>query len=205
MRRSHECWLLAVVACGAVLLGGPSTAWGNVDLGFDPANQTVNVGDLVSVGLIASSDDDTSQSIYAMDVILDWDPTVLELIDHVDEGPIDWLFSGFPPHKLNDTWLDGYALYEAITAVPGDPVYAPPEGLLVTVFRFMALAPTELTTISIPESVGEWTTTFVLDGFTPGLDVTGELGMAELAIVPEPISLSLFAVVCVGFALRRCR
>ncbi|MFQ5414599.1 MAG: hypothetical protein ACE5E6_09100, partial [Phycisphaerae bacterium] len=75
---------------------------------------------------------------------------------------------------------DGDALYEALAQfAPAPPAFAPPppNGLLVVTFTFEAIAPAGAgTQISIPASAGEFTQTVVLDGFTPGLIVTGALG-----------------------------
>jgi hypothetical protein len=165
-----------------------SPAAANIDLEWRPETQTVLVGSTVSIGLYAVSDDpDSSQSIAAMDVILNWDPDFLMLVGNVDNGPYDWSFSGFQDDSgldgLNDTWLDGDALYTAHAQLGGDPAWATPEGLLVTTFQFTALAETSATILSIPESAGQYTETAVYDGFIPGLDVHGELGTAMVTIV----------------------
>ncbi|MFQ5413966.1 MAG: PEP-CTERM sorting domain-containing protein [Phycisphaerae bacterium] len=195
----------ALVACCGVVV--PS-ARANVDLGFDPTPQTVGVGDIVEIGLMAISDDDFFQSIGAMEVILNWDTDVLRLIDHVDNGPYEWLMSSFPDDGvfdgLNDTFLDGDALYRALAQfAPAPPAFAPPQGLLVTTLRFEAIAPSPLTDIVIPPTAGFFTETIVLDGFIPGLNVTGELGSAQITVVPEPATLTLLAIASVAVIRRR--
>lgn len=179
-------WLICVC-----LLSFPiSPAMANIDLEWRPETQTVLVDSTVSIGLYAVSDDpDSSQSIAAMDVILNWDPDFLTLVGNVDNGPYDWSFSGFQNDSgldgLNDTWLDGDALYTAHAQLGGDPAWATPEGLLVTTFQFTALAETSATVLSIPESAGLYTETAVYDGFIPGLDVHGILGTATITILAE--------------------
>jgi hypothetical protein len=177
-------FILGLVAAGVV----SSAALGNIDLEWRPAAQMVSVGDTVSIGLYAVSDDDTDQSISAMDVILTWDPDFLELQGVNNNGPYEWLSSGFPDDSgldgLNNTWLDGNALYQALAQL-GEPAYATPEGLLVTTVEFVALHRTpagQTTELNILAELGQYSQTRVFDGEIPGYDVTGTLGSAAVTI-----------------------
>ena len=155
-----------------------------INLEWRPDTQTVPVGATVEIGLYAVSDDpEMDQYILAMDVILNWDTQFLELVGVDDNGPYDWLFSGFPVGNvdgLNDTFADGDALYTALGQL-GDGAWATPEGLLVTTFQFTALAETPGTTITIPEDAGSYTHTAIWG--SPGQDVHGTLGSAIVTIV----------------------
>jgi hypothetical protein len=163
-------------------------AHAEIDLEWRPSEPTVIVGDIVRLGLYAVSDDETDQSIAAMDVLLAWEPEFLELLGKEDNGPYEWLFSGFPDDSgldgLNDTWLDGDAFYSALARF-GAPAFATPEGLLVTTMQFQALAETPGTELTIPEHLGEFSYTRVYDGEIPGKDVHGELGSATIIILSE--------------------
>jgi hypothetical protein len=172
--------------CVCLLRCAISPAVANIDLEWRPETQTVLVGSTVSIGLYAVSDDpEMDQYILAMDVILNWDPEFLELIGVDDNGPYDWLFSGFQSGDvdgLNDTFADGDALYTALGQL-GAGAWATPEGLLVTTFEFTALAAIPETTLTIPEDAGEYTHTAVWG--SPGEDVHGTLGIAMVTIVAE--------------------
>ena len=121
-----------------------------------------------------------------MDVILSWDPAVLQLrgIDSNGPYPYQWMFSGFTNDHgldgLNDTWADGNALYTAMAQLGGPPAWAPPEGLLVTRFLFRKLHVGGPTSVTMLADFGNYTHTVVYDGFIPGLDVTGTLTGTEV-------------------------
>ncbi len=190
-RSSMRCGLLVI---GVLALGVESQA--AIHLEWRPAAQVVNVGATVNVGLYAVSDSALDQSLSAADVILDWDPFYLALTGVNDNGPYAWLSSGFPPDGgldgLNNTWLDGNALYLAMAQL-GSPAQATPAGLLVTTFQFTALNETPATPLAIPGSMGQFTHSRVFDGETPGLEVQGDLGGATVTIIPEPGMLALVA------------
>jgi hypothetical protein len=188
----------------AAMLTLPASA--NVDLEWYPETQVVPIGAAVEIGLYAVSDDETTQSISAIDAILQWDAPLLALTGNYDNGPYDWLgTTGFPDDSgfdgLNDTWLDGDAYYQAHAQL-GDPALAPPDGLLVTTFQFDALAE-GVAGITIPPEAGQYTSTAVWDGESPGTQVTGFLGSATVTVIPEPGTLSLLLLPAAAVA--RCR
>lgn len=179
--------VLALIACAK-----PSRALINLDL--RPDSQTVNVGSIVSLGLYAVSDNATNQSIGAMDVIITWDPAKLNPISFTNAGNgYTWLQSSFPAsNPLNTSLSDGNARWTALAQLSPPPAFATPAGLLVTTFRFTAMATTITpTVVAIPRSLSP-DLTAVYDGFQPNLDVTGTLDNnpgALVNIVPEPGTL----------------
>ncbi len=159
-----------------------------INLEWRPMSQTSEVGARVEIGLYAVSDDpEMDQLIAAMDVIVSWDPAHLQLIGVDCIGCPNWLFSGFSndPYGINEEIppQDGVGIYSALSPL-GMPIPATPQGTLVTIFQFDALAITDDTLVDILESAGSPTGyTVVYDGTVPGLDVTGTLGNAHVEIL----------------------
>lgn len=183
----------------------------SINLEFRPVAQTVNLGSNFDVGLYAVSDNASNQSISSIDVILNWDPTVISISGLNNNGPYGWLASNFP----NDSSADG--LNAPYTPVPGNdgtayyrsfrnfsnPAFATPAGLLVTTFQFGAIALTSSTNLSILPAFGSFTRSFVVDGFVAGQEVTGSLGQAKITVVPEPATLVLCGLVVAPLLIRR--
>jgi len=172
--------------CRGTLIGGPK-----VDLTWSPSAQSVPVGQSVFIDLIASSATCVDQPIGSVEVILNWNPTTLQLIRKIDTGPISWLISAFP----NDAGVDGLnapftgtpandgdAFYQALAGF-GSGAVAPPSGVVITTFEFGTLDGSTGTSVTIPPSAGSFTLTRVLGaGPDLGIDVTGSLGSATVAI-----------------------
>jgi hypothetical protein len=172
----------ALVLAGLLLLAStPSLAL--IDIEWRPACQSVEPGEMVEIGLYVVSDDETDQSISAMDIILLWDPDVIELVGVVDNGPYAWLISAFTDDfdGLNDTFLDGNALYTAYAQL-GVPAYATPEGLLVTTVQFIGSQDPGFCWITEPHSAGMYSDTAIIDGEVPALRVEGVLGKATAGV-----------------------
>lgn len=150
------------------------------------------VGDIVEVGLYAVSDSELDQSLAGIDVILSWDPNVLELTGLNNNGPYIWFASMFLDDSklagLNDTWADGDALYSALPhAFPSPPAIATPGGLLVTTFVFQAVSTSLSSELSIlPEFTGSQATTFtrVVTDDPVGDIITGTLGSILIEVLP---------------------
>ncbi len=159
----------------------------DINLEFRPKEQQVLVGQSVSIRYYAVSDDEDNQPISSISAILSWDPEYLELVGRIDNGPYVWVggASFFPSggDGLNDTWLDGDAFWMA-WMVPAQPAQATPDGLLVTTFRFVALAETPLTVLTLIPEYGQFSHTRVLSGVKAGQDVTGRRGAATFGILP---------------------
>ena len=154
-----------------------------VNLELRPEFQQVSIGDVVEIGLYAVSSSDAGEAFSGLDVVLKWDPLFLELLKAVNDGPHAWSFIfGFPPDGaldgLNDTFLDGDALFQAAsfgsaTATPG--------GVLVATLRFLARNGSPDTQLVIESESGLSTKTTV---FEPGgADVTGELGTTMISVL----------------------
>lgn len=183
VRRS---WILVT----AVGVGGVVTcaAAAEVDLVWSPPTRAVLVGTVFEIDLFAVTENGQQQTIAAMDVVLTWDPQRLLLLGMVDNGPYDWLSSGFglrDPGGLNESLLDGDAQYTALSAL-GNPAVATANGLLVTTIQFFALSEADVTDVVIEESLRATAFTRVFGGDTPNQVVTGELHSASVTIIRRP-------------------
>lgn len=203
--RAIVVWFVAFAPSVSADSGGN----GLVNFEWRPLSQTVAVGETVDIGLYAVQSGDSQVPFSAMEVILAWQPDILELTGKVDNGPYDWLSSAFPAidvGNLNDGVPlppigvpnnDGDALYQALGQFSPRPLpVATQDGLLVTTMRFLALAETLNTEIRIPERIGLFARTVVLGDLING-SIEGELGTASVTIVPEPGSLLLLALASV--------
>lgn len=186
-------WILVT----AVAIGGVATCGAaDVDLVWSPAAQTVLVGTVVEIDLYAVTDTGQEQTIAAIDVVLTWDPQRLLLLGVVDNGPYEWLGSGFDLRDfdgLNQSLLDGNAKYTALSALDDPAVAIPPtdeiEGLLVTTIQFFALSEVDQTVVVIEESWSATAVTQVFGGGAPNDPVTGELNNASVTIIRRPKTL----------------
>ncbi len=201
MLRSSALAVWAVVGfCGLPLRGGPIEPNPPVDLVFRPARQTVRVGDTVQIGLYAVSRDEEGRELGVTDIeaTLLWDPTALGPITRSCNGPYAWLFCGFPAAgggadlgRLNKDFDDGDAQFLAVRQLPlNPPFFATADGRLVASFLFEALRETPSTIVEMPPMFGE-NHTRIFHAFIAAKEITGELGMAEIRIVPEPATLIL--------------
>lgn len=194
--------------CFLVLIASASRARASINLEWRPSAQTVVVGGTVNVGFYAVSDSGSDQLLSAVDAIFAWDPAFLQLLGVNNTGAEPLLFSGFAVNdfsNLNEIVppQDGDGFYQAF-AFLGTPVAATPAGTLLTTFQFQALSETPSTPISVLASGGSPVgNTVVFDGVTPNTPVTGTLGGATVAIIPEPASLML--VLLGGLAILRPR
>ncbi len=162
---------------------------GAINLELRPALQSACLCEpTVGVGLYAVSDDDGNQLLSAIDAILQWDPTKLDLLGVDATGGPPLLASGFPddPFSLNESNppQDGDGLYVAWANL-GSTIAATPAGTLITTFMFFPVATTPGTPIDLLEAAGNPPgETIVYDGTVPNLDVTGKLAGAVIEILP---------------------
>jgi hypothetical protein len=140
-----------------------------------------------------------------MDVLLQWDPQVMELVGLRNDGPYPWLFSQFPNDSgldgLNDSFADGDATYTALSQLSSS-AYATSAGLRVTTFEFRALAPATASLLDMPATLGTWSQTRVFGTDYPNQNVTGSLTGATVTIVPAPPALMLLSMGAAGVFLR---
>ncbi len=158
-------------------------AGGAVNLELRPDALQVPAGEIVDVGLYAVSADAMGVDFSGLDVVLTWDPICLELLEALDDGPHTWSFLfGFLSDSaldgLNDTFLDGDALFQAASFTSAT---ATPDGVLVASLRFLARAGAPDTQFVIQSERGDSTRTQVLA--PGGVDITGELGVAVIAVI----------------------
>lgn len=164
--------------------------------------QTALVGDTVDLNLYAVSQDPTTgEPMSALQILLLWDPAVLELDGNINNGPYEWLdtiftddsgldglnapFSGIPGND-GDCRLDVFSQLVPPPIGPG-PAVASPEGLLITTFRFRVLSPSVMTNVMIPDMLGDFTVTGVASGIVAGCDIKGTLGTAQIRTTVEPV------------------
>ena len=178
-------WLM-VFASGAAR---SARAQWTVDLSFDPPLQTVPFGSEVRVAINATSSGPSGQALSAIDAIVSWDPAVLLFVGHDDSlAGHDWFAAGFfsDPDGINATFADGEALFTALSQTATPAVAPPGTGLHVTSLRFITIAATPATTVTYTPSAGLFGQTRVIDYFTPGLQITGDISAsATLEVAPK--------------------
>jgi hypothetical protein len=179
-----------------------------IHLDFSPGAQTVGVGDIVEIDLLATSDDLTSQALSGLDAILQWDTSYLAFIGIDDSNAgYAWFVSDFlpDPDGINTSVTDGQARYTALAQAGLPALATPTPGLLVTTLRFQALAETPATVLDFVPAVGAFGQTAVYDFDNPNQNVTGDIsGIASVEIVPEPAA-ALLLLLGAGMAIRRRR
>jgi hypothetical protein len=166
-----------------------AAAQANVNLEWRTDAETVCVGDTVSVGLYAVSDDPVeNQLVAAIQMVFAWDNDALQLLGLDETGSVPLLSSGFPfpdVHGLNEEAIpqDGNGFYLAL-ALLGTPIVATPDGVLITMFQFLAMSDeVPPAPIEILESGGDPPAeTIVFDGTIPNFDVTGTLGSIDIVV-----------------------
>jgi hypothetical protein len=180
-----------------------------VHLEWRPESLHVLEGETIEIGLYAVPSNTEVEAILAgVQFIINWDPSQLVVSDSIDNGPYDWLLSGFNNDSVFDNFNngistppfgvpfnDGDAFYEALAQFPPPlgqgPAVVPTGGLLVSTFEFTAGPPTDQTTVAIPFSAGCFTCTAAFWGANDvaGCDVKGRLGEARIRINSAPVLL----------------
>lgn len=137
-----------------------------------------DVGDVVDVDLWAVLAGTPGTAAGAVDAILSWDPSVLELVNEDSSASsYAWLVTGFLPDidGINLDLTDGDALLTAL-ANPTQPAIIPPSpGVLVSSLRFTILVPTNGSQVSFLPTLGTAAQTRVLDFFIPGTNITNDI------------------------------
>jgi hypothetical protein len=190
------------LAVAVAVVSGASVASAHDLIGIDlrPSASTVEVGDVVTVGLYAvrepsggSSFVELGEAFTVLDLFFSWNPKDLRLIGASASGAAgtapQLISSGFVNPASDYTGTneatppsDGTAYYSAL-ALGFNPVYSSLEGTLVATLSFQVLREFDSTDVTPIESVGvpnssviEYTK--VLDAAVPGYDSTGSLGSA---------------------------
>lgn len=172
-------------------------AGAEVDLLFDPPMQTVllDEDDTVEINLVAHSADRTEQFITALDAILVWDPTVLELLGVDDsDADVSWFVFGFlpdpdginegisdPPIGVPDN--DGDAIFTAL-APPDSPASTGPDDIVITTLLFRALQPTSATVVQFLPAMGNFGHTRVF-GKGKQNDITGDISATATVVIVQ--------------------
>jgi len=178
--RAIVCVVLSVIWLTVLPVGA------EVNLYWQPAEQTVRVGDTVRIDLYAVSDTSDVAVVSAMEAIISYTPLQLEfLYISSDDAQYDWMYDGFPynaPHDINKDLQDGLMQYVLFGQL-GQPARIDSNGLLVSTFEFTAISP-GLTYVTILESYLSLQTR-IFDGIIPNYDIKGILGSAQITIIPQ--------------------
>ncbi len=163
---------------------GPLQA--EVNLEWRPATQVARINGIVEIGLYAVYTGSGTSGITSMDVLPNWDPSVLELLGALNNGPYTWLYAGsnFFPNDvdgLNISFADGNARFTALAQFL-TPAQATPAGLKVATFRFRALAASAATSLTIVPTMGQFSRTVVYGSAFVGEQITGTLGSALVTV-----------------------
>ncbi len=182
----------------SISLAGPLQA--AVDLEWRPEYQTAGFEETVGISLYAVSDDETDQGFSIVEAVLVWDPSLLALMGHTDDGPYAWSYSGFFNDSNRDALNtpcegpatcvpdnDGNAWYAAYPAFGEPPPLATPEGLLITTFNFQVVNPGAFGRLELVPEYRHYSYTGIQHPDTPGAFVTGNLGpgaVVHTGVVP---------------------
>lgn len=164
------------------LLGLGTVVQAAVNIELRPERSRVQVNDTVRIGIYLVSDDATTQTASAADIIFGWDTAKLQFLGCDNTGGTASTFTGLDNHPLNEASPpadgNGHVLF---LGQFGTPTQCTPAGTLLTTLQFKALAATDATTINVLASQGNYISK-VISGTVPGLYVTGTLGSAQVAI-----------------------
>ncbi|MBT8487174.1 MAG: hypothetical protein HKO59_13465 [Phycisphaerales bacterium] len=165
---------MATIAGGVVCFAAATAAHADINLHLRSTVLTVDVGETFDVFIVAVSDSDVPQSLSAVDTIIGWDPTWLELVSADAASAGDAIFAD-DPFGINEASppADGDALLTYLAPF-GSPIDAMPAGTAIARITFRGVATTELTPLDILDTAGDPPgSTRVFDGTVPGLDVLG--------------------------------
>ena len=188
----HSTNLTLLLLASSLFCGPSAAAQGLADLSFTPALSQAAVGDTVEIVLVASAQDDTPTEIGALDAILIYDPSVLQLLGNDQTGAgYNWFVAGFltEPDGINLDIGDGEAKFTALAQI-SVPATAPlPPGLHVTTLRFLTLSESAGSVVSLAPTLGSFARTQVIDFFMAGLDITGDISStATISVSNGPVN-----------------
>ncbi len=183
------CWILT---CSLVIASMTQAA--PVNLALQPPVTVTSVGNTVGIQIVATNAGPPEpESVSVIDVIVHWNPAVLQLTGFSNAGAPPWFISGF----LNDAdginapigpglANDGDALFSAL-ATPGGGVNIPSTGQLVTTLNFLVLAPTAGTPIDIVLMQGMFGQTRVIAQGQPNVNILGTVSGAVVTTMAPPV------------------
>lgn len=165
----------------------PSVASASVDLFFAPSlvfspGPSCTPSMILTVQLRARSSTALPEPLSSIAVILQWDPTKLEFMEHIPNTmpEYEWSFEFYPNDGVvNPDYSNGDAWYNALAQIV-DPPSAPANntnGMLVTTFKFKVLAPTDGSILEMIASRGSVLTQVV--GLEAN-DITGDISSTSL-------------------------
>lgn len=184
--------LLAVALVGSSVRGPSGLRAADVDLSYEPALQSVQVGDPVSIQIRATSAGGLGQEFGVIDAIVSWDPAVLQFMGI--DGSADcceWFLSAFlnDPDGINLDLNDGTVLYTAAAELGSAAVAELAPGSVITTLTFQALTASPGTVVSYTPMVGSFGLTRVL-ATTPGVDLTGDVSATatvQVGVLPAGV------------------
>lgn len=185
---------------GTLLLAFAPTASAQLaNLSLSPADNYVEVGDHIDIQIIVLASALTDVNYTAIDALLDYDPTYIQLLNNDDTNSAEsWFASAFlpDPDGINASISDGNAIYTALAA-PGVPAVAPPGGAIVTTLRFLALQSTPTTVLSFLPTMGSFGKTAIYAFGMPGGVVTGNISdTALIHIAQQPLPICYGETAC---------
>ncbi|MFQ5494233.1 MAG: hypothetical protein ACE5EX_02535 [Phycisphaerae bacterium] len=190
------------------LTAAASSAGAAVDLELRPTAPHGSLGSPIGMGLYAVLDGNGDSSFSVVDVVMTWDPLVLELTGVDADGPHPWFLFGFLSDELLDglnadcgpatfcgsftgtPYNDGNAYFQAASISNAE---ATTVGMLIATFTFNTLTSTFASPVTIEPALGATTVTQV---FAPGgAVVTGMLRGADAAVFEATLSVEDLTVV----------
>ncbi len=162
----------------------PVLAAADVDMTLTPMTQNISPTCLLEIDLVLSAPMPTA--VAAVDAILSWDPTKLQLIT-ANQSAEDWFAAAFlnDPDGINDDTTDGEAIYTALIN-PSNPLVVS-SGSLVATFVFKMI---DDGVVSMPATSGVFGKSRVI-GTVPGQDLTGALSVPVVALKLDTPSVEI--------------
>lgn len=179
-----------------------------VSLEFRPLNQSVFVGDTISIGLYATAP--TNESFVAVDTILIWTDSIMNPVGSNQLGGAynNWTSSGFLNNEMNQSLSDGNAFWTGLGPLFGTQPEGTPAGTLLTTFTFTALQ-VGTATLQMPASYN-WPgrpQPFESKVYGPqNQDITGTLAATatvNVQAVPEPATMAALGLGALALLKRR--
>ncbi len=177
-------YVTAVAAVGLLLAVTATAGATTVDLTVEPATgTTVKPGDAFTLDVWARFTE--AGQWNTADIVFEWDPAYIQL----DGGTFNPAFNMrfWPGHPINNTWTDGDAgcsVCKFVTNITSDT--------RIITLELTALDLVDSTRFDIVLNATNYPsnpTTMVIDPDT-FLDCHGNLGGADVKIVPEPVTLA---------------